>query len=233
MPSEGLDEVQRRLQYRFRDERLLVEALTHKSYLNEARRFGEGDNERLEFLGDAVLNLVVSAYLVEAFPSAAEGELSKLRSRLVSEETLSEVARRIDLGGAIRLGRGETLTQGRNKPSILADALEAVLAGVFLDGGLEAATKCVRSVFGEELAAPGRGSIAAADFKTDLQEVCQREFETLPYYRTIRETGPDHEKMFEVEILIRGDRYGVGIGRSKKEAEQMAARRALEQMRQT
>lgn len=233
MPSEGLDEVQRRLQYRFRDERLLVEALTHKSYLNEARRFGEGDNERLEFLGDAVLNLVVSAYLVETFPGAAEGELSKLRSRLVSEETLSGVARRIDLGGAVRLGRGETLTQGRNKPSILADALEAVLAGVFLDGGLEAATKCVRSVFGEELATPGRGSIAAADFKTDLQEVCQREFETLPYYRTIRETGPDHEKMFEVEILIRGDRYGVGIGRSKKEAEQMAARRALEQMRQT
>lgn len=231
MPSGELDELQRRLRYRFRNERLLVEALTHKSYLNEARRSGEGDNERLEFLGDAVLNLVVSAYLVEAFPGAAEGELSKLRSRLVSEETLSGVARRIDLGGAIRLGRGETLTQGRNKPSILADALEAVLAGVFLDGGLEAATECVRSVFGEDLAAPERGSIAAADFKTDLQEVCQREFETLPYYRTIRETGPDHEKMFEVEILIRGDRYGVGIGRSKKEAEQMAARRALEQMR--
>jgi ribonuclease-3 len=231
MPSGELDELQRRLRYRFQNERLLVEALTHKSYLNEARRSGEADNERLEFLGDAVLNLVVSVYLVEAFPGAAEGELSKLRSRLVSEETLSGVARRIALGGAILLGRGETLTQGRDKPSILADALEAVLAAVFLDGGLEAATECVRSVFGEELTAPDRGSMATADFKTDLQEVCQREFETLPHYRTIRETGPDHEKMFEVEILIRGDRYGVGIGRSKKEAEQMAARRALEQMR--
>ena len=231
MPSGELDEVQARLHYRFRNERLLVEALTHKSYLNEARRFGEGDNERLEFLGDAVLNLVVSAYLVEAFPEADEGELSKLRSRLVSEETLCGVARRIDLGGAIRLGRGETLTQGRNKPSIMADGLEALLAAVFVDGGLESASQCVRSIFEEELAAPDSRSLAGTDFKTDLQEICQREFETLPYYRTIRETGPDHEKMFEVEILIRGDRHGVGTGRSKKEAEQMAARRALEQLR--
>ena len=230
MPSGGLDELQHRLGYRFRHESRLVEALTHKSYLNEARRSGEADNERLEFLGDAVLNLVVSGYLVAAFPDAAEGELSKLRARLVSEETLSCVARRIELGDVLRLGRGETLTQGRDKPSILADALEAVLAGVFLDGGLDAATGCVMSVFREELASCDRALIARADFKTTLQEVCQRDFDVLPYYRTTRESGPDHEKRFEVEILIRGERYGVGVGKSKKEAEQMAAQRALEQL---
>jgi len=232
MQSGGLDEIQSRLGYRFRQASLLVEALTHKSFLNEARGSEEDDNERLEFLGDAVLNLVVSGYLIGTFPGATEGELSKLRSRLVSEDTLSRVARRMGLGDALRLGRGEKLTQGHDKPSILADALEAVVAGIFLDGGLDAASACVKSAFGEELALCERMGGAKADFKTGLQEICQRDFEALPHYRTIRETGPDHEKVFEVEILIRGDRYGVGIGRSKKEAEQMAARRALERLGQ-
>ena len=209
---------------------MLIEALTHKSYLNEARGPDEADNERLEFLGDAVLDLVVSEYLVHAFPDAAEGELSKLRSRLVSEKTLSRVAKRIGLGDLLRLGRGETKTQGRSKPSILADALEAVLAAVYLDGGPEAAARCVKTAFSEELASCDR-TLVKGDYKTDLQELCQREFDMLPHYRTIRETGPDHEKMFEVEILIRGDRYGVGDGKSKKEAEQVAAKRALEKLR--
>ena len=230
MPTEGLDEFQRRLEYRFRQPRLLIEALTHKSYLNEAGGTEETDNERLEFLGDAVLDLVVSEYLVQTFPEAAEGELSKLRSRLVSEKTLSRVAQRIGLGGLLRLGRGETKTKGHSKPSILADALEAVFAAVYLDGGPEAAARCIKAVFSEELASCDR-TLTKGDYKTDLQEFCQREFEMLPHYRTIRETGPDHEKMFEVEILIRGDRYGVGVGKSKKEAEQMAAKQALEQLR--
>ena len=231
MPTDGLDEIQRRLEYRFRQPRLLLEALTHKSYLNEVRGSQEADNERLEFLGDAVLDLVVSEYLVHAFPEAAEGELSKLRSRLVSEKTLARVANRIGLGDLLRLGRGETKTQGQSKPSILADALEAVFAGVYLDGGLEAASKCVKTAFSDELASCDR-SLAKGDFKTDLQEVCQRDFELLPQYRTIRETGPDHEKLFEVEILIRGEHYGVGVGKSKKEAEQMAAKQALEKLRE-
>lgn len=209
---------------------MLVEALTHKSYLNEAGGSGEADNERLEFLGDAVLDLVVSEYLVHAFPDAAEGELSKLRSRLVSGKTLSRVAKRVGLGDLLRLGRGETKTQGRSKPSILADALEAVLAAVYLDGGPEAAAQCVKTAFGEELASADR-TLVRGDYKTDLQELCQREFDMLPHYRTVRETGPDHEKMFEVEILIRGDHYGVGVGKSKKEAEQMAAKQALAQLR--
>ncbi len=230
MPTGGLDEIQRRIEYRFRQPRLLLEALTHKSYLNEVRESKESDNERLEFLGDAVLDLVVSEYLLHAFPKAAEGELSKLRARLVSEKTLARVAKKIGLGEPLRLGRGETKTEGRSKPSILADALEAVFAGVYLDGGLEAASACVKTTFSDELASCDR-SFAKGDFKTDLQEVCQRDFAMLPQYRTIRATGPDHEKLFEVEILIRGERYGVGAGLSKKEAEQMAAKQALEKLR--
>jgi ribonuclease-3 len=148
----------------------------------------------------------------------------------VSGKTLSRVAKRIGLGDLLRLGRGETKTQGHSKPSILADALEAVFAAVYLDGGHEAAARCVKATFSEELASCDR-TLAKGDYKTDLQELCQREFEMLPHYRTIRETGPDHEKMFEVEILIRGDHYGVGVGKSKKEAEQLAAKQALEKVR--
>ena len=230
MAASGLDEVQGRLGYQFRHPALLLEALTHTSYRNESGQTGEADNERLEFLGDAVLNLVTSEYLLTAFPEAAEGEMSKLRARLVSEETLAGVARRLRLGEALRLGKGETLTQGSDKPSILADALEAVLAGIYLDGGLEAVAGCIKANFAEELAACDRTVRGPADFKTDLQELCQRQFETLPHYRTTGESGPDHEKLFEVEILIRGSRYGQGRGRSKKEAEQMAAKQALEQL---
>jgi ribonuclease-3 len=230
MSAGGLEEVQHRLGYRFQRPALLLQALTHTSYLNESGQVGEADNERMEFLGDAVLNLVTSEYLLTAFPDAAEGELSKLRARLVSEETLAGVARRLRLGEALRLGKGETLTQGSHKPSILADALEAVLAGIYLDGGFQAAARFITANFSEELAACDRADRRRADFKTDLQEVCQRKFETLPQYRTTGESGPDHEKTFEVEILIRGNRYGIGTGRSKKEAEQMAAKQALEQL---
>lgn len=231
MPIDGLEEIQGRIEYRFRRPALLVEALTHRSYLNEARVSGASDNERLEFLGDAVLSLVMSEYVLHAFPEAAEGALSKLRARLVSEKTLARVATKIGLGERLRLGRGETKTEGRSKPSILADGLEAVLAGVYLDGGLDAAATCIKAAFRDELASCDR-SLARGDFKTDLQELCQRDFALLPQYRTVQEMGPDHEKRFEVEILIRGDCYGVGIGKSKKEAEQMAAKQALEQLRQ-
>ncbi len=145
MPSIGLDEVQKRLGYRFHRDAWLLEALTHKSYLNEAHGTKETDNERLEFLGDSVLNLAVSDYLVKAFPDASEGDLSKLRAGLVSEESLAQVGRRLGLGEALRLGRGEELTRGREKSSILADAVEAVMAAVYLDGGLDAASCCVKS----------------------------------------------------------------------------------------
>src|SRR3989442_8781986 len=145
MQTDGLDEIQRRLGYRFQRSSLLNEALTHKSYLNEAKETGELDNERLEFLGDAVLDLVVSEYLLAAFPDAAEGELSKLRARLVSEKTLARAAGRIGLGELLRLGRGETKTQGHNKPSILADALEAGFPGAYLDGRPDAAAAIAKA----------------------------------------------------------------------------------------
>ena len=230
MGASGLEEVQGRLGYQFRRPALLFEALTHTSYHNESGQIGEADNERLEFLGDVVLNLVTSEYLLSAFPNADEGELSKLRARLVSEETLAGVARRLRLGEALRLGKGEMLTQGSDKPSILADALEAVLAGIYLDGGLEAAAGCIKVNFAEELGACDRAARSPMDFKTDLQEACQRKFETLPHYRITGESGPDHDKLFEVEVLICENRYGQGRGKSKKEAEQMAAKEALEQL---
>ena len=230
MSSSELEQIQRRLDYRFRREAWLTEALTHTSYLNELPAARHDDNERLEFLGDAVLNLAISEYLVEAFPDAAEGELSKLRSRLVSKETLSIIARRLGLGDALRLGRGEMITQGRDKSSILADALEAICAAIYLDGGWQAASGCIKAVFAEELASCDQTRRDRADCKTDLQELCQRAFNALPKYRTIGESGPDHEKTFEIEILIRGERYGVGTGRNKKDAEQEAAQQALERL---
>src|SRR5437667_6339766 len=174
MQTDGLDEIQRRLGYRFQRSSLLIEALTHKSYLNEAKETGRVDNERLEFLGDAVLDLVVSQHLLSAFPDAAEGELSKLRARLVNEKTLARVARRIGLGELLRLGRGETKTQGRNKPSLLADALEAVLAGVYLDGGLDAAAASARAALSEGLASCDRSPLSGGKSRTDPAEARQR-----------------------------------------------------------
>jgi ribonuclease-3 len=201
MPDSHLDEAQRRIRYLFRQPCLLEEALTHKSHVNEAREKGRKHNERLEFLGDAVLTLIISEHLGGSCPDFTEGELSKLKAGLVSEVSLAKAARRLDLGTLLLLGRGEELTQGREKPSLLAneDARNA-------------------------------GSPAVIDYKTRLQEWCQKRFETLPQYFTVRESGPDHQKTFEVQLMIKGDMRGVGVGRSKKEAEQMAAKQALAQV---
>jgi ribonuclease-3 len=218
-----------RLAYRFRSPSLLDDALTHKSYLNEAPDPARRDNERLEFLGDAVLDLVISEALLSRFPQAPEGTLSKLRARVVSEAALSQVARRLELGGALRLGRGEELTGGRDKPSLLADALEAVIAAIYADGGIDAAREVVLAAFAEPLDNLSRPEVT--DHKTELQEVCQRAFGGLPVYRVLGESGPDHHKEFEVELSIRGEVYGIGTGRSKKEAEQRAAQHALQKLK--
>jgi ribonuclease-3 len=218
-----------RLGYRFQTPALLEDALTHKSHLNEAPDPSRRDNERLEFLGDAVLDLVISEALLSQFPEAPEGTLSKLRARIVSEAALSQVARRLDLGGALHLGRGEELTGGRDKASLLADALEAVIAAIYLDGGLSAARSVVLSAFADMLDNLSR--VAATDYKTELQEICQRRFGGLPVYRVLGESGPDHHKQFEVELSIHGEVYGLGAGRSKKEAEQQAAKQALDRLR--
>jgi ribonuclease III len=212
----------------FRDQALLDQALTHKSHVNEAKHKHLKHNERLEFLGDAVLTLVISEHLAAMFPESTEGDLSKLKARLVSEVSLAAASRRLDLGALLRLGRGEELTQGRGKPSILANTLEAVVAALYLDAGLEVARKFVLRIFSNELHdVQEPGGPALYDYKTRLQEWCQKEHDTLPHYVIVRESGPDHQKTFEVQLTVRGDVLGVGMGRTKKEAEQMAAKQAL------
>lgn len=234
MLQPSLDDAQKRIGYTFSQPRLLEEALTHKSHVNETRQKDRKHNERLEFLGDAVLTLIMSEHLALMFPDSPEGELSKMKARLVSEASLARAARRIELGGLLRLGRGEELTQGREKPSLLANALEAILAAIYLDGGLEAARTFILRTFAPELQDPREqeGPAGMQDYKTQLQEWCQKQFETLPQYVTVRESGPDHQKTFEVHLMIQGDVRGIGIGRSKKEAEQMAAKEALKQLQE-
>src|SRR5512146_103655 len=224
----SVDSLQYSLAYRFRNGALLEEALTHKSHVNEQKTSAGPDNERLEFLGDAVLSLIVSERLAALLPRSSEGALSKLKARLVSEAVLAEVARRLKLGIYLRLGRGEELSKGREKESLLADALEAGIAAVHLDGGLEAARQVVIRLFAEEFAqvASQEHRPGAGDYKTQFQEWCQKRFDSLPHYAIVRESGPDHDKLFEVELTVKGDVVGRGAGRSKKEAEQLAAKQA-------
>lgn len=220
------------LNYHFSNPTLLAEALTHKSYVNERREQDHQHNERLEFLGDAVLSLVISDYLAKHYPGLSEGGLSKLKASLVSETTLANAARRLDLGSCLKLGRGEERSKGREKASVLADALEAVIAAVYLDGGFEASRIVTITILSEELhqieslhVKPG-----GADSKTRLQEWCQRRYDSLPQYLTLSETGPDHQKVFDIEVRVNDEVLGRGKGHSKKEAEQAAARQALEQV---
>lgn len=230
MIPKDLSAFQKGLPYLFTEPRRLQQALTHKSYLNESKDKSLKDNERYEFLGDAVLDLIVSEELVERFPDAPEGDLSKMKAKVVSEGTLARIAKEVGLGNFLFLGKGEERTLGREKNSLLADAMEAVIAAIYLDGGLDAAREVVLRQFDRPL----REAIQAdrsTDYKTELQEWCQREFETLPIYQVIQESGPDHQKTFEVEIRIEGALFGVGIGRSKKEAEQKAAEATLERLR--
>ncbi|MDE3017596.1 MAG: ribonuclease III [Nitrospirota bacterium] len=224
------DEAQQAIGYRFSRPALLDEALTHKSYVNERKDRGGHDNERLEFLGDAVLSLIIGEHVVGALPAASEGELSKLKARLVSEVVLAQAARGLGLGPLLRLGRGEELNQGRDKNSLLANAFEAVLAAIYLDGGLDAARAFAVRSCANELAQLGNGAEAQGDYKTRLQEWCQKRYEALPQYATVRESGPDHQKLFEVQVTIQGDIVGTGLGRTKKEAEQAAARQAAERL---
>jgi ribonuclease-3 len=223
-------ELETLLQYVFRDRLRLEEAVTHASSLNE-RKGGKPrrDNERLEFLGDAVLDLIISEALVERYPEATEGALSKMRARLVSEAALAQVARRLGLGRFLRLGRGEELSGGREKTSLLADAFEAVVAAIYHDGGYASARRSVLALLEPELSAES-ASGGGVDYKTQMQEYCQQLFGQLPLYRVTRESGPDHRKVFHVELMINGQCYGEGSGKSKKEAEQQAAKTALEQL---
>jgi len=217
-------DIQQRISYRFADPELLERALTHKSYANENRV--PYHNERMEFLGDAVLNLVVSEHLMRTCPDSTEGDLSRLRAGIVSEPALALIAREIGLGEHLLLGKGEEQTGGRDKDSLLANCLEALIAAIYLDSGKEPAQSFILQYFADII----RRTCALGstqDYKTQLQELCQDRLKQLPEYRVVSETGPDHQKQFAVELSVKGQVYGQGIGKSKKEAEQRAAKEAL------
>jgi ribonuclease-3 len=199
-------------------------AVTHKSYVNEHRAEDLADNERLEFMGDAVIDLAVSHRLMERHPAAREGELSKLRASVVNEQGLYEVALALGLGELLLLGRGEELTGGREKPSLLADALEAVVAAIYLSGGMPRVLEFVDRFFGPAM---DRAAEADRDYKTQVQELAQGRLHVSPRYRVVEEHGPDHAKTFVIEVAVNGRILGRGTGRSKKDAEQAAAREAL------
>lgn len=200
-------------------------ALTHPSYAHEAGN-ESAHNERLEFLGDAVLDLVVAEWLYNLYPSRPEGELSRMRAAMVCEPTLARVARRLSLGSLLRLGQGEAASGGRERASVLANALEAVIGALYLSEGLEFTRTCIKNWFQQELADAAAGRLWH-DHKTRLQEVVQELYGTEPVYRLVRAEGPDHAKTFYVEVLVDGEVFGEGAGRSKKEAEQEAAGTAL------
>ena len=222
-------ELEKKLNYTFRDPGLLGEALSHSSYANEHRSAGLRSNERLEFLGDSVLGFVTAEFLFLQHPDLPEGDLTRIRAALVCEQSLYEVARKLDLGSYLKLGRGEEAGGGRERTSILADATEAVFAAVYLDGGIGAASTLIHRVLldaeKEEVVEERR-----RDYKTALQELVQRQADQVLTYRMIGEEGPDHDKTFLAEVLLNGTQVGTGSGHSKKEAEQSAAKAALRKL---
>src|SRR3990170_5474476 len=227
----ALREFEAHLSYRFRDIFRLDSALTHRSFVNENPSLKCSDNERLEFLGDAVLGLCISDALMERFPDYAEGQLSKLRASLVNEQHLAELARKVRIGDYLLLGKGEETSGGREKNSLLADTFEAVIAAIYLDCGFARAMVFVRSLFAPLLAG-GTEELICRDYKTAIQEIAQNRFKATPQYTLIGQSGPDHDKIFETELVIAGIISAFGVGKNKKEAEQRAAKKAMEMLQQ-
>ncbi len=221
-----------RLGYRFRQPELLERALTHRSLANEDATGGVMDNESLEFLGDAVLGFTIADTLFRRFPEYDEGQKSKVKSLLVSTPTLARLARRLELGEFLMLGRGEEKTGGRRKQALLADGYEAVIAAIYVDGGIEAARAFILREFAELLDEVRQPGFGGRDYKSSLQEYLQGHDYPLPDYLVASESGPDHRKLFQVEVRVRDEVIGRAQGRSKKEAEQEAARVALEWLKQ-
>lgn len=222
-----ISEFEKKIGYTFKKKELLQEALSHSSYSNEAKR-GLNSNERLEFLGDSVLSIVVSEHLFKHFRHLPEGELTKIRASLVCEKALFEFSKKIDLGNYLLLGKGEENSGGRERPSIVADAFEAVIAAVYLDGGMAAAKKYVLSFIPKNLDADSSKSLH--DYKTALQEIIQQNPEEHVEYVLTDQKGPDHNRSFVVEVHLNSNIIGTGEGHSKKQAEQAAAREALRLM---
>lgn len=222
-----MDSLEKNLNYKFKNIKLLKNALTHSSYANEMRG-GLTSNERLEFLGDSVLSIIVSDYIYKHYGNMPEGELTRLRSSLVCEKALCVFSRELHLGDYLMLGKGEERNGGRERDSILADAFEAVLAAIYLDGGMEPARKHVMNFVLRELKTSKDDSFK--DYKTLLQEIIQRNPEESVEYILTREEGPDHDKRFTIEVHLNSNVIGEGTGKSKKQAEQMAAMQALKLM---
>ena len=220
-------DLQGRIGHHFAQPQLLQVALTHRSYHFENKPRSAGHFERMEFLGDAVLDLVLSEELMRAYPEVEEGVLSKWRASLVNEQTLSEVARELDLGSHLRLGRSEELQRASARPRLLASAFEAVLAAIYQDGGLEAARAVIQRLFENRVRGLDVENGYAADFKTRLQEWTQKRYHRTPEYRLLEAEGPEHAKRFRFEVLVQGECLGRGEGGSRKSAEQDAARHAL------
>jgi ribonuclease-3 len=228
---DEFETLQRAIDYRFRDRGLLEHAMTHTSRANEDVSGGVIDNESLEFLGDAVLGFVIADLLFREFPSSNEGEKSKMKAMLVSTTALARQAERLGLGDHLILGRGEEKTGGRKKQALLADAYEALIAGIYLDGGIEQARAFVNREFAPLVAEAYEKGTAAHDHKSALQEHLQSNEMPLPEYRLAGTIGPDHRKLFQMQVVIGGAVFGEGTGASKKEAEQEAARASLERLR--
>jgi ribonuclease III len=229
---DEFDSLQRAIGYRFRDRGLLEHAMTHTSRANEDVSGGVRDNESMEFLGDAVLGFVIADMLFRQFPSWDEGQKSKVKAALVSTTTLARLAEALRLGEHLLLGRGEEKTGGRRKQALLADGYEALIAAIYLDGGIEHAQAFIAREFASLVAEVQAGGAAASqDFKSALQELAQSRDQGLPQYRLVGVLGPDHRRQFDVEVAIAGEPVARATGSSKKEAEQDAARLALERLR--
>ncbi len=227
--DEALKALQKKIGYRFKSLDLLNQGLRHKSFVHENLEAGGQDNERLEFLGDAVLDLVIGHLLMERHPDYPEGHLSRLRAAVVNEGRLAKIARELVLGDYLLLGKGEEMTRGRDKNSILAASLEALLAAIYLDGGFKKVFPVISSLFAPHLEAAEEEGFYQ-DFKTKLQELSQEILKATPRYFLAKQFGPDHEKVFGVKVLIQEKVVGAGAGRSKKEAEQRAAQRTLRKL---
>ena len=230
---DEFETLQQSIGYRFRDRGLLEHAMTHTSRANEDVSGGVRDNESLEFLGDAVLGFIIADLLFNEFPEHDEGHKSKIKAALVSTTTLAQLAERLNLGEHLLLGRGEEKTGGRQKQALLADSYEALIAAIYLDGGIEHARAFVAREFAALVEDARRAGSAGQDYKSALQELVQSQNAPLPEYRLVGTLGPDHRKLFQVEVVLSGEAVAEATGTSKKEAEQEAARLALEHLRST
>lgn len=228
---KNIADLEKRLGYIFKDKKFLIEALTHRSFYHENPDKADTHNERLEFLGDSILGFVIVEYLFSSDNQFTEAVMAKMKSYLVKESVLSEIASSISLGKYLKLGKGEEATGGRTKKSLLADAIEAVLGAVYIDGGYEKVRELILRLFREKI-----DTILSSgefhDFKTELQEKTQILFNALPEYRMIKQEGEEHRRIFTVEVFIGDERFGRGSGKSKKEAETLAAKEALYRLRQ-